>query len=142
MAAAGTPGLAHKALDALAGNWKAEVKCWAEPGAAPNVSQATAKASWALNGRFLESEFHGEMTGKAFTGRSEEPQGAFGFPRRRASNCHDCKPSDKAGVLHFRKAVPKARARQTLREPEGRQNCGAFGFSKRPERGNAKLNHG
>ena len=68
--AAGTPGPAHKALDALVGNWKAEVKCWQEPGGAPNVSQGTAKTSWILNGRFLEEEFHGEMMGRPFTGRS------------------------------------------------------------------------
>src|SRR5882724_8763172 len=70
MEAAATPGPAHKALDAFVGNWKAEVKCWMEPGGAPNVSQGTAKTSWILNGRFLEEEFHGEMMGKAFTGRS------------------------------------------------------------------------
>src|SRR5437588_309223 len=70
MEAAGTPGPAHKALEALVGNWKAEVKCWMEPGAPPHVSQGTAKASWVLNGRFLEEEFHGEMMGRPFTGRS------------------------------------------------------------------------
>lgn len=70
MEAAGTPGPAHKALDGLVGNWKAEVKCWQEPGGQANVSQATAKCSWILNGRFLEEEFHGEMMGKPFTGRS------------------------------------------------------------------------
>ena len=68
--AAGTPGPAHKSLDALVGNWKAEVKCWMEPGGSPNVTQGTAKANWILNGRFLEEEFHGEMMGKPFTGRS------------------------------------------------------------------------
>ena len=68
--AAATPGPAHKALDALVGNWKAEVKCWMEPGGAPKVSQGTAKASWTLNGRFLEEEFRGEMMGKSFTGRT------------------------------------------------------------------------
>src|SRR5215207_1277082 len=57
MEAAGTPGPAHKALDVLVGNWKAEVKCWMEPGGAPNVSQATAKTSWVLNGHFVEEEF-------------------------------------------------------------------------------------
>jgi len=70
MEAAGTPGPAHKALEAFVGNWKAEVKCWHEPGGPPQVSQATAKSSWTLNGRFLEGEFHGEMMGKPFTGRS------------------------------------------------------------------------
>src|SRR5262245_59649366 len=61
MEAAGTPGPAHKALDALVGNWKCEVKCWHEPGGQPSVSQATARASWILNGRFLQEEFQGEM---------------------------------------------------------------------------------
>src|SRR5678815_2548819 len=70
MEAAGTPGPAHKALDALVGDWKAEVKCWYEPGGSPQVSQGTAKTRWILNGRFLEEEFHGEMMGKPFTGRS------------------------------------------------------------------------
>lgn len=68
--AAGTPGPAHKALDALVGNWNAEVKCWAEPGGAPNVSQGKANASWTLNGRFLEEEFHCEMMGKPFSGKT------------------------------------------------------------------------
>jgi len=70
MEAAGTPGPAHKALEPLVGNWKAEVKCWAEPGGSPDVTQGTAKTSWTLNGHFLEEEFHGEMMGKPFTGRS------------------------------------------------------------------------
>jgi hypothetical protein len=68
--AAATPGPAHKALEALIGDWKAEVKCWMEPGQPPHVSQGTAKAKWTLNGHFLEEEFHGEMMGKPFTGRS------------------------------------------------------------------------
>ncbi len=68
MEAAATPGPAHKALDAFVGDWKAEVKCWGEPGGAPNVSEGTSKASWTLNGHFLEEEFHGEMMGKPFTG--------------------------------------------------------------------------
>lgn len=68
--AAATPGPAHKALDALVGNWKAEVKCWMEPGGTANTSQGTAKTSWILNGHFLEEEFQGEMMGKPFIGRS------------------------------------------------------------------------
>jgi hypothetical protein len=74
MQAAGTPGPEHKALDAFKGNWKAEVKCWMEPGSSPSVSQATSKVNWTMGGRFLEEEFHGEMMGKPFTGR-----GLFGF---------------------------------------------------------------
>jgi hypothetical protein len=68
--AAGTPGPAHKALEPLVGNWKAEVKCWHEPGGEPAVNKATAKTAWILHGRFLEEEFHGEMMGQRFTGKS------------------------------------------------------------------------
>ena len=35
--AAGTPGPAHRALEALVGNWKAEVKCWMDPSGSPEV---------------------------------------------------------------------------------------------------------
>jgi hypothetical protein len=68
--AAGAPGPAHKSLDALIGDWKAEVKCWMDPAGSPEVSQGTATARWLFNGRFLEEEFHGEMMGKPFTGRT------------------------------------------------------------------------
>jgi hypothetical protein len=68
--AAGTPGPGHKALEHFVGNWKAEVKCWMEPGGPPNVSQGTAKASWTMNGRFLQEDFQGEMMGKPFHGRT------------------------------------------------------------------------
>lgn len=70
MEAAGTPGQAHKALEAFVGNWKAEVKCWMDPDGPPHVSQGTAKTTWTLNKHFLEEEFHGEMMGKPFIGRS------------------------------------------------------------------------
>lgn len=69
MEAAGKPGPAHQALDALKGNWKAEVKCWMEPGGQPQVSRGTSKTNWILNGHFLEEEFRGESMGKQFTGR-------------------------------------------------------------------------
>jgi hypothetical protein len=68
--AAAKPGPEHKALEQLAGNWKAEVKCWMEPGAPPNVSHATAKTSLIMNGRYLQEDFQGEMMGKPFNGRS------------------------------------------------------------------------
>jgi len=68
--AAGTPGPAHKALQALVGDWKAEVKCWMDASGSPDVTQGNAKAKWTFNGRFLEEDFHGQMMGKPFTGRT------------------------------------------------------------------------
>ena len=66
--AAGTPGAAHKALEPLVGNWTAEVKSWMTPGAPPTVSQATAKSTWVMNGRFVQQEFTGDFMGKPFRG--------------------------------------------------------------------------
>ena len=68
--AAGRPGPGHKVLDQFVGNWKAEVKCWMEPGGPPHVSQATVKGSWTMDGRFLQEDFQGEMMGKPFHGRT------------------------------------------------------------------------
>ncbi len=68
MEAAGTPGPAHKALEPLIGNWKAEVKCWKDGAGEAHVSQGTAKTTWILQGRFLQEDFSGEMMGKPFKG--------------------------------------------------------------------------
>lgn len=74
MQEAGTPSAGHHALNALAGDWKAEVQCFMDPDAQAETHRGTASAQWILGGRFLEEEFHGEMMGKPFTGR-----GIFGY---------------------------------------------------------------
>lgn len=68
--AAGTPGAAHKALEPLVGDWNAEVKVWMAPDGPPTVTKATAKSTWAMNGRFVQQEFNGEFMGKPFRGLS------------------------------------------------------------------------
>jgi hypothetical protein len=67
---AGTPGAAHKALEALVGTWTAEVKCWMSPDAPPTVTKAKAKSRWVLDRRFVQEEFDGEFMGKPFHGIS------------------------------------------------------------------------
>jgi len=70
MEAAARPGPAHQALNDLVGDWKAEVKCWQEPGGTPEVTQGTANIRWTLNNHFLEEDFRGQMMGKPFSGRT------------------------------------------------------------------------
>jgi hypothetical protein len=70
MEAAGTPGPAHKVLDALVGEWNAEVKMWMAPDAPPTINKGTAKSEWAMKGRFLKEEFTGEFMGQPFHGLS------------------------------------------------------------------------
>ena len=52
------------------GDWKAEVKCWGEPGGKPKVTAGTAKGTLTMGGLFLQEDFHGEMMGKPFNGRT------------------------------------------------------------------------
>jgi len=66
--AAGTPGVPHKALGVLTGEWKAEVRCWMNPDQPPKVSQAQSSVEWVLDGRFIKEKFHGDMMGQKFTG--------------------------------------------------------------------------
>ena len=40
------------------------------PDAPPTVTKATAKATWVMNGRFVQEEFTGEFMGKPFHGMS------------------------------------------------------------------------
>ena len=68
MEAAGKPGPQHKALGALVGEWKAEVRCWMDAGQPPKVSQAKSSINWTLDGRFIFEEFHGKMMDQDFTG--------------------------------------------------------------------------
>jgi hypothetical protein len=65
-----TPGPAHKALDPLVGEWNAEVKMWMEPGAAPTITKGSAKSTWTLGDRYVQTEFSGEFMGKPFRGIS------------------------------------------------------------------------
>jgi hypothetical protein len=69
MEEAGRPGPGHKALEHYAGNWKCDVKCWMDPNGQPEQSQATAKATWIMGGRYLQEDFQGQMMGRPFNGR-------------------------------------------------------------------------
>lgn len=66
--AAATPGPAHKALDALAGNWEITSKWYMAPDTPPMESKGSCKTSWILGGRFLQDDFTGEFMGKPMKG--------------------------------------------------------------------------
>ena len=70
MEQAAAPGAAHKALEPFIGEWKAEVKAWMAPGQPPSESKGTAKASWILDGRYVQEEFSGDFMGQPFRGIS------------------------------------------------------------------------
>jgi len=68
MMKAGTPGDAHKKLEALTGTWDAKVTSWMAPGKPPIESKGKSEAKMALGGRFLEEHFEGEFMGQPFSG--------------------------------------------------------------------------
>jgi hypothetical protein len=70
----GSPGDRHKLLDFMIGDWETTMHMWAGPEAPPQESRGSASAKWILGGRFVQTEFHGEMMGMPFDGL-----GLFGY---------------------------------------------------------------
>lgn len=68
MTMAGTPGEAHKALDAFVGKWDTKVTFWMMPGADPMVTNGMSENRWIFGNRFLEQHFMGSMMGAPFEG--------------------------------------------------------------------------
>ncbi|CAN7277439.1 DUF1579 domain-containing protein [Pseudoxanthomonas sp. LjRoot143] len=71
---AGTPGIEHGKLAAMAGNYDLTVKSWYAPGAPPSTDPGTATRRMILGNRVLVEEVTSSMMGQPFTG-----QGLHGF---------------------------------------------------------------
>jgi len=65
---AGTPGAAHKALAATAGNYDLKLRSWSEPGAPPSEETGTATRTMILDGRVLAEQVQSAMMGQPFSG--------------------------------------------------------------------------
>lgn len=52
-----------------AGSWEVEQKIWTMPGQPPMESKSTCKGTLLWDGRFLQTDFHGDMMGMPFHGR-------------------------------------------------------------------------
>lgn len=71
---AGTPGMEHGKLAAMAGSYDLTVKSWYAPGAPPSTDSGTATRRMILGNRVLVEEVTASMMGQPFTG-----QGLHGF---------------------------------------------------------------
>jgi hypothetical protein len=71
---AGTPGAAHKQMAQIVGEWDTVVKFWQAPGETPGEHTGTMSSKAIYDGRFIESNFTGDMGGMPFEGR-----GTWGF---------------------------------------------------------------
>lgn len=64
------PGEFHRNLDPLVGDFDAKATFWESAGAAPQTWNAHAKSRWILDGRFVLTDFRGNMFGGSFEGVS------------------------------------------------------------------------
>jgi hypothetical protein len=64
-----TPGPGHKLMEPMAGDFDAESTLWMQPGDEnPVKSTASASSKWILGGRYLVTDYSGDMKGMPFTG--------------------------------------------------------------------------
>ena len=68
MEKAGTPGDAHKKLEAVVGTFDVKVKMWMDPSTPPEESTGTSENTWVLGNRFVQMKYQGTMMGKPFSG--------------------------------------------------------------------------
>lgn len=68
MTVAGTPGDHHRKLDALVGEWKADITMWLMPDAPAMQMVGSASQDWDFDGRFLNCAFQGDFMGQPFRG--------------------------------------------------------------------------
>jgi hypothetical protein len=62
------PGAEHALLGKFVGDWNVTSKWYASKDAQPQESKATSSAKWIFGGRFVQTDFRGEMNGTPFTG--------------------------------------------------------------------------
>ena len=63
-----TPTAAHQEIAQGVGSWDVETKMYMSPGAAPEISAATAESRMVLEGRYLLQNFRGLAMGMPFEG--------------------------------------------------------------------------
>jgi len=62
------PGPHHEHLAAMVGSWTYTQKSWMDPSQPPMETKGTAEAKAILDGRFIETAYHGEFMGMPFEG--------------------------------------------------------------------------
>jgi hypothetical protein len=72
MMKAATPGEHHKYLGQMVGDWTYTLKLWMAPGQPPIESQGIMHSEWILGGRYVQSNWKGDMMGQPFEGRGTD----------------------------------------------------------------------
>jgi hypothetical protein len=64
---AGTPGEAHRKLEAIVGTFNTKVKIWMDPAKPPVESTGTTQNSWVLGNRYVEMKYEGTFMGQPYS---------------------------------------------------------------------------
>ena len=65
---AGEPGTAHEVLALFVGEWDAVNRMWMDPAGEPMESKGSCTNTMIMGGRYLQTEYKGDMMGFPFTG--------------------------------------------------------------------------
>ena len=68
MQKAGTPGDAHKKLEAVVGTFDVKMKMWMDPNNPAEESTGSSENSWVLGGHYVEMKYQGTFMGQPFSG--------------------------------------------------------------------------
>src|SRR6266851_4107496 len=68
MQKAGTPGDAHKKLEAVVGTFDVKMKMWMDPTKPAEESTGSSENSWVLGGHYVEMKYQGTFMGQPFSG--------------------------------------------------------------------------
>src|SRR5262249_7676884 len=76
LAEAGQPGVEHKKLEPLVGQWNFTMKFWTDPNVPPAELFGTVERKWIMDGRFVQETVRGQC---AKTGKTCEGLGLLGY---------------------------------------------------------------
>jgi hypothetical protein len=68
--AAAAPGERHRQMAQIVGEWDTHVKYWMDPSAPPGESRGTMVSKPIFDGRFIQSDYSGDMDGMPFQGQA------------------------------------------------------------------------
>lgn len=93
----GAPGSHHEHMKKFVGRWQAKTRIYPGPDAEPIEMSGSMSNSMIMGGRFLQSDFKGEMMGRKFTGMGYE-----GFDNARQEHVATWVDNENTEIFYFR----------------------------------------
>ena len=90
-----TPSTSHKMLAKSVGNWTTSMQMWAAPGTEPMKSEGTCKSEMILGGRYMQTNYSGNVMGMPFEGISTD-----GFDNAKKVYVNTWVDNMSTGIMH------------------------------------------